>query len=357
MLGKRIAGGNSNLTFGELEKPEVLEARREALETRLEFLESNLEESKSQLNQANSALNEASEELTAALKESFTRRNLVTQLKLHLKENILYYMQAIWTHEYAHQRYMRLYNLPIDIPMPGRRPSGDESLRSSLTLTPIPEHIREGLYNTMNRFGDLSNFVGTTIEWPTSRERAQYHMVSKRLHEIADVDNLLGFKGNYMIFPLKACTFITDYMMQDYVDEYLGVRSPDPLADLSTDELLQYAEQVWHHEDTTTTQQDALERLLIERLNSPRTSDELIVVPTGQLFIEALKGNHALLEHFKLKHREMDVQKVQEEVRSAQLENLRKALRLVREEGALLNDPEIDKHIQIDGETDIEISA
>lgn len=356
-VSRRIAGGNSNLTFGEFEKPEVLEARREALETRLEFLESNLEDAKSQLNQANSALNEASEELTAALKESFTKRNLVTQLKLHLKENILYYMQAIWTHEYAHQRYMRLYNLPIDIPMPGRRPSGDDPLNSSLTLTPLPAHVREGIYNAINRFGDLSNLVGATIEWPSARGRAQYHTVPKRLHEIADVDKLLGFKGNYMIFPLKTCTFITDYMMQDYVDEYLGVRSPDPLADLSTDELLRYAEQIWHHEDTTTTQQDALEQLILERLNSPRTNDERIVVPTGQLFIEALKGNHALLEHFKLKHREMDVQKVQEEVRSAQLENLRKALRLVREEGALLDDPDVDKHIQIDGETDLEIDA
>ena len=356
-VSKRIARGDSNLTFGEHEDPAVLEARREALETRLEYLDTNLETARSDLNTANSALNEAMQELSTALREMFTRRNLVAQLKLHIKQNILYYMQAIWTHEYSHQRYMRLYNLPIDIPMPGRRPSRSGSPTTSITLRPIPEHIREGIYRATHSFSGLSGLVGATFEWPgTEAGRAQYHTVSKRLHEIADVDNLLGFKGNYMIFPLKTCTYITNYMMQDYVDEYLGVRSPDPLSDLSTDELLEYAEQIWHHEDTTEAQQNALEQLIVERLNSPRLKDERIVVPTGQLFIEALKGNHTLLEHFKLKHRELDVQKVQEEVRSAKLENLRKAYRMVREEGALLNDPEVDKTISVEGNADISVT-
>ncbi len=349
----RIAGGNSSLTFGEYEDPALLEARREALETRLEYLDGNLEEAQSSLNTANSAFNQAAEELTAALKESFTRRNLVSQLKLHVKENILYYMQAIWTHEYSQQRYMRLFNLPIDLPMPGRRPTGGNPMTGPATLQPIPEHIREGLYGSTLSLADLPSLLGVSIQWPrNTSNNAAFHTVPRRLHQIADVDNMLGFKGNYMIFPLKTCTFITDYMMQDYVDEYLGIRSPDPVADLSTDELLKYAEQIWHHEDTTDAQRDALEQLIVERLQSPRTDDETIIVPTGQLFIEALKGNHALLEHYKLKHREMDVQKVQEEVRAAQLENLRKALRLLREEGELLDDPDVDKHIRIEGDSD-----
>ena len=33
---------------------------------------------------------------------------------MHVKENILYYMQAIWSHEPPDQRFFRLYN--IDVP-------------------------------------------------------------------------------------------------------------------------------------------------------------------------------------------------------------------------------------------------
>lgn len=345
-MSGRLAAGDSSLTFGQLEDPALLEARREALETRLEYLDGNLEDAQLRLNNANTAFAQVSEELAEAMKESFTRRNLVTQLKVHIKDNILYYMQAIWTHEYSQQRFMRLYNLPIEIPMPGPPPPRGSNPTTTVTVNPLPEAITEGLYRTADFAVNFGSFVGATIHWPTNDGGAPvYHMVNKRLHQVADVDQLIGFKGNYMIFPMKSCTFITDYMMQDYVDEYMGVRSPDPLSEMSTDELLQYAEQIWHHEDTNDTQRDALEQLIVERLRSPRTDDELIVVPTGQLFIEALKGNHALLEDFKLKHRQMDVQKVQEEVRAAQLENLRKALRLVRDEGELLDDPDIDEYI------------
>ena len=42
------------------------------------------------------------------------------------------------------------------------------------------------------------------------------------------------------------------------------------------------------------------------RLTEDRRASDEIVVPTGQLFIEALPGAHPLLEDFKLEHRRQD---------------------------------------------------
>jgi hypothetical protein len=76
-----------------------------------------------------------------------------------------------------------------------------------------------------------------------------------------------------------------------------------------------------------------------------RNGDE-IVVPTGSLFIEALVDPNPILEDFKLKHRELDVYKVQEEVRKAALENIRLAARLLNDER---EDPDIERKIVVEG--------
>ncbi|MCB0838919.1 MAG: hypothetical protein KDD99_19735, partial [Bacteroidetes bacterium] len=339
-IADRIASGRTGLTLGEGD-PELLEARREAMETRLEYLESNLEDYKSQLTTANNSLTQASKDLEIAIKDSFTRKSLVSQLLIHLKDNILLYMQAIWSQENEHQRYMRLWNVDIDIPMPGPDPSGGEEIRSEASIRPAEGSIHEMIGAAISTYPLYSIML--------DMDAAEMHTQSKKLHEIADIDHPIGFKGNYMIFPLKECTYITDYMMQDYVDEYLGVRAPDPASEYSTDELLKLAESLWHNPDTTAAERETLRNMILDRLNSPVLDDELVVIPTGQLFIEALKGSHALLEDFKLKHRKMDMLKVKEEVRAAQLENLRKALRLVQEGGAILDDPEVDKKIVVEG--------
>src|SRR5262249_13507913 len=82
-----------------------------------------------------------------------------------------------------------------------------------------------------------------------------------------------------------------------------------------------------------------------------RGTDE-IIVPTGQLFIEALPGSHPLLEDFKLLHRFEDVRKVRAEVRHSELENLRLASRLASAQDShaeLLEDPDIERKVVIEG--------
>jgi len=95
--------------------------------------------------------------------------------------------------------------------------------------------------------------------------------------------------------------------------------------------------------------------LITAKLADPQMEDELVVVPTGQLFIEALPGKHALLEDFKLKHRALDVEKVREEVREAQIENLRKSARILSGD---YEDADVDKRIEvIKGEEQIVIDT
>ncbi len=71
-----------------------------------------------------------------------------------------------------------------------------------------------------------------------------------------------------------------------------------------------------------------------------------MIVPTNSLFIEALPGEHTLLERFKLDHRMIDVKKAQAETREKELDNIRMAARILSGERG---DPHIDKKILIEG--------
>jgi len=102
-----------------------------------------------------------------------------------------------------------------------------------------------------------------------------------------------------------------------------------------------------------------LKNALVNYLSAPRQTSGEIIVPTGQLFIEALTGSHPLLEDFKLLHRVEDVRKVKAEVRHAELENLRLASRLTGPQADpknvdLLEDPDIEKKIIIEGNASVQ---
>lgn len=69
-----------------------------------------------------------------------------------------------------------------------------------------------------------------------------------------------------------------------------------------------------------------------------------MVIPSGSLFIEALPGVHAVLEDFKLGHRQVDVRKARAEALQEELESARLAARLAEGD---YEDPTIDKRIQV----------
>lgn len=282
----------------------------------------------SQIGVASTTLQMAIDKLSAAVKEHHDRVAEIDRLRVHIKENILYYMQAIWSHEPPDQRFFRLYNLDV----------------------PIVQPVANGVVV------DLAAGDQAVTDWLRSRQTAdaslpmpEVTVTTKKLVEVANLDKVLGYKGNYAIFALNENNFITLHMMQDYleVSDKVSLRDPDDMANYSVDELQRLAECMYRkNPDEFRKNQDRFKRLIIDRLMSGRAEDDLVVVPTTSLYIEALVGTHPLLEDFKLIHRALDVKKVQAEVRHAELENIRLAARALEGER---EDPDIEKKIVIEG--------
>jgi hypothetical protein len=316
--------GGWSLLFGSGDGDTArLEAQRNALELRLGQLQETLAESRRQLAREVSALETATNAYAKAVEAQFNRRSRVDQLRVHVKQNILHYMQAIWTHEPPDQRFFRLYHKKVPVPQPG--PGG-----CTIRLARADEE-GAGIFHR-----DGQRYV---IECRPPVAGAS----ERTLVEIADLDRPLGYKGNYILFPLKECVYLTDFMMLEYIDDYFGLRDPDPLGDLPTSDLIELRERRGAELDEAARLE--LERMITLRLTRPQNEDETIVVPTGQLFMEALPGTAPLLEQFKQAHRALDVAKARSELQGVELENLRFAARLLAGERG---DPQVEKQVIVE---------
>jgi hypothetical protein len=322
-----------------VKKATMAEAARKAGETRLKYVEEALADAQDKLRQATTAFEKATKEYAAAMQNQFSRHVAIDQLRIHVKQNILYYMQAIWDHEPPDQRFFRLYNKMVACPKPDPNCSPsieaviDEVIDSDADLREVWHISRK----TETR---------ATICNPISFDYTE-------LVEIADLDNPLGYKGNYIIFPMKGECYLTQYMLSEFIDDYLGVLDPDGSDSFDAETF----DQEWRRAAAITDsrergrRQAELRNDLINYITAIRRSTDEIIVPTGQLFIEALPGSHPLLEDFKLLHRLEDVRKVKSEVRRAELENLRLASRVIggQDKAELLEDPDVEKKVVLDG--------
>lgn len=282
-----------------------------------------------QLDIATTALQSAVDKLASAVKEHYDRVAEIDRLRMHVKDNILYYMQAIWRQEPPDQRFFRLYNIDVPIVKPD--------------AANVPVTGGGGGSNVLSMF-EGSDVLKVELPMPTVK------LEKKKLVEVADLENVLAYKGNYMVFALREGNYITTHMMQDYLDvgEVLNLRDPDELGNYSIDELQSLAKCMIATKPESFTEgvREEFKQLLIDRLSSPRRENELVIVPTNSLYIECLVGTHPLLEDFKLIHRALDVKKVQAEVRHAELENVRLAARALEGER---EDPDIEKKIIVEG--------
>ena len=127
----------------------------------------------------------------------------IDRLRVHVKDNIIYYMQAIWAHEPADQRYFRLYNL--DVPV----------FESNATVD-FDVNTGGGITSVLSAADTSNQTIRTNLPKPTLSND------TKKLHQIADIDQLLGFKGNYMMFPL---TDFNNYMAWYLIPESHPSRS------------------------------------------------------------------------------------------------------------------------------------
>lgn len=279
------------------------------------------------------ALHQLTLDYNNTMREHLDRIVQTRRLITHFKENILYYMQEIWNMEPPDQRYMRLYK--VNVPQ-------FEAERTCI----IDDQPTEDFFAQFREEGK-QKYTGW-LHAKVNRDADGNPDISyKQLVEVADLDSLLGFKGNYMIFPLKKHNALTELMVAPYIDEAFGAMDPDQLSNINLEEFSKYIcclhdNDPQEYERLKPVLRKWLELLLADPL---RNGDE-IIIPTGSLFIEMLPSDKSLLEDFKLKHREWDVYKVQAEVRKMELENIRYAARLLNDE---MEDPDIDKKIVVMG--------
>ena len=297
----------------------------------------------SQLKTETTALQLAIDKYVAAAKDHFGKVADIDRLRMHVKDNIIYYMQAIWTYEPPDQRYFRLYD--IDVPV----------FSHNTTVSVTAEESARALIDTAldpsRAYLSISEFPPPVIQDETLK-----------LHQVADMDTLLGFKGNYMMFPVVNFNYMNWFMIKDYLTfipdpERPGggtvqAKDPDPLAEMSLSELYAaYTQIVKQNPDSFSENADKFREIMRRMLEDQ--NDE-IIVPSNSLYIEALPGTHPLLEDFKLIHRAVDVKKAQAEVRHAEIENLRLASRLVSNE---LGDPDIDKVVVVGSGQSVTVDA
>jgi hypothetical protein len=290
----------------------------------------------SQMKTELTALQAAVDKYTAAATRHYSMEAQIDRLRLHVKDNIIYYMQAIWSHEPPDQRYFRLYNL--DVPV---FESDGTVTAKSLTVQPGGTANAKAVFSTAD---PKHVSVSARLTKPALSDD------TKKLHQVADIDSLIGFKGNYMIFPLiDFDNYMAWYLIHNYVEldptAGLVVSDPDSDSDAQPKDLETAMEAIYAQDPSSfATYEPQFEEVML-RLLSDQT-EQMVIVPSDQLYIEALPGTHPILEDFKLIHRALDVKKVQAEVRHAELENLRLAARLANGE---YGDPDVEKKIVIEG--------
>jgi len=307
---------------------------------RVEFARDTLNRAQEKVNQLVSelktettALQVAIDKYTAAATKHYGMLAEIDRLRIHVKDNIIHYMQAIWSYEPPDQRYFRIYDL--DVPMFDHH--------SKLNTYPKP-----GLETALEP-GRPKYTIPFSPPTPSPQP--------SKLHQIANLDNLLGFKGNYMMFPLvNFHNYMAWYLVHPYISfdgNSVTAADPDPDADLTISQLKEGMSNIYaKHQDTFAANEAYFEETMLRLLS--KQDPEMVVVPSNSLYIEALPGTHPLLEDFKLMHRAIDVKKAQAELRKAELENLRLAARLANAE---YGDPDIDKVVVVSGEKNVTVDA
>jgi hypothetical protein len=347
VMASTLLGGKQvqDAVSSDLSKDEIA-AAQESARLGLEWAAADLQAAEQSHQAAVMALEKATQDYVDAVRRRQEMRTRIDQLRVHVKENILYYMQAIWAHEPADQRYFRLYAQQVIWP----RASGLPQVRR-MEVSRDPARVAQA--EALRAHFDVTPFVDVEVQMPKPDIVDTYP--TRPLHEVADLDNLIGFKGNYAIFALRQGNAVTDYMSAQFLDDYFGLRDPDGRGEYPTEtEALEIARCMWNRAGDSEAERQRVVAWLTGVLENQIFVSDEIVVPSGELFIEALPGSHPLLEDFKLRHRAVDMEAAQQQLVHARIESLRHVKRLLGDE---LEDPNIDKLVKVTGATDVTIDT
>ncbi|MFQ6242564.1 hypothetical protein [Sinorhizobium meliloti] len=314
-----------------------------AVEDAIQGVSDDLNELGGQIGKETEALNSLVSAYSEAFRDHVNHLAQIARLRMHIKQNILFYMQAIWNHEPPDQRFFRLHNTKTPVLRKKRK-----WIRVDFSA-PRPDMMAAMAHRTLPSF---SPSPVRTYEVETKYELhpdfdPQLHYMP--LSQVADLETLLGFKGNYAVFPLKESNALTDFMMAPYIDHaFNALVDPDDLGNWSLEDFSDYVCCLRDQLDDAEFDQikDQLQAQFKRLLTASRRADDMVTVPSGSLFIEALPATHSLIEEFKARHRAVDVKRAQAEVRKIELENVRYAARVLGDE---LEDPDIEKKVVVEG--------
>ncbi len=317
--------------------PNVGESRQDALKDIIQRTADEERDLIMRVEREVTALNALTETYAKALAENYNHRMQVLRLRAHVKQNILYYMHAIWNHEPPDQRYLRLHEVPVPT-------FGGKKRYRFADLSPKP-----GMLNAF-----AHRIVGLDVRPPTHVFEAEVLpdfaiRETEPLAKVADLHNLRGYFGNCMIFDLKKSNPLTDFMMEPYVLQgFDELTDPDEMGNFSLDEFVNYVRCLKKalSEEQFEKVREQLRAQYDKLIKARRRDGDRITVPTGSLFIEALPATNSLVERYKAIHRSIDVKRAQAEVRQREIENLRLVDRLLNGER---DDPDIDKKVVIQG--------
>ncbi len=331
--------------FGGTDDETSRAAAQEAAERSMEYVSSDLQDLTARLVAATDAFSNATAELASGAAEHANWKIRIDQARIHVKENILWYMHAIWDHEVPDQRFFEFYNKMILVPEPPETEITVGLAGSGLVAKSTASLSK---FQSPNSSAALLEKAGSSrvdfelkLDKPLVDFSEPDNMNWKQLVDIADLNDPI-YVGNMIGFPLKEHNYLTMWMASEYVDDELGVSDPDPYRELDLEQAIE------NINCGSLSREDKAEliEILVDKLHDPSNDSDTIVIPTGELFVEALPGSHPVLEHFKLEHRKIDLERAAYAAAGEEMETIRRASRVL--EGNL-EDPDVDRLIHFEG--------
>ncbi|SCZ01318.1 hypothetical protein [Microvirga guangxiensis] len=323
---------------GDFLNPDQPNVGDNRLDTLKETIQRSIEEERDMLMRVErevTALNALTESYARLLADNKNQRAMVLRLRIHLKQNITYYMQQIWSHQPPDQMFLELHETPV----PRFK---DESQYNFGAFEPVEDAMNPYVHRNAGPNEPTKIYEATVI--------SKFSLAgTEPLGKVAHLNEAKGYFGNYAMYALRESNPLTEFMMEPYVLRgFEELTDPDDVGNWTLDEFAEYVVRL--KEGLTTLEfnkiKDQLGRQYARLLKSPLRDGEEIIVPTGSLYIEALPASTSLHEGLKRLQRSMEVKLTQENVRSAALRNLLLAHRILNDE---LDDPDIDKKVVITG--------
>ena len=289
---------------GDGQDPEAAKARELAAKDAHHYALEKAEKAAAALRQEVNTLHMLTEKYNRTLQDRLDNETQVKRLLEHIRSNIFHYMKHIWMMEPDDQRILRLQKVQVPV------------LKAASRIYRVKVLPDDDIFAPFREPGTQKHkaFLHGTLE-----QRPDGSFETKSLAELVDLGQIKACFGNCLGFQMLEHNALTEFMAAPYIDATFGAMDPDELANVSLDTYAKYICCLHDRmsEDDFEAIKPKLKQWLAKLLSSPLRNGDEVVVPTGSLFMQSLVDQNPVLEDFKLRHRELDVYKVDMDVRKA----------------------------------------